>query len=49
MRKSLKRVLDRLRTVTNGRFRKPTVIRDALQAPQRMQALGSSTRTRLVR
>jgi hypothetical protein len=49
MRKSLKRVLDRLRTVTNGRFRKPTAVREDLQVPQRMQALGPSTRTRAAR
>jgi hypothetical protein len=49
MRKSLKRVLDRLRTVTNGRFRKPTAVREDLQVPQRMEALGPSTRTRPAR
>lgn len=39
MRKSLKRVLDRLRTVSNGRFRKPTAVRGGLQEPQRMTRL----------
>jgi hypothetical protein len=49
MRKSLKRVLGRLRTAANGRFRKPTSVRDGLQAPQRMQALSASARTRSAR
>jgi hypothetical protein len=49
MRKSLKRVLDRLRTATAGRLRKPTSARGGLQVPQRMQALGVSTRTRPAR
>jgi hypothetical protein len=39
MRKSLKRVLDRLRTATNGRFRKPASVRGGLREPQRIQAL----------
>ena len=38
MRKSLKRVLDRLRTATDGMFRKPTSVRGGLQEPQQMQA-----------
>ena len=38
MRKSLKRVLDRLRTATNGMLRKPTSVRGGLQEPQRLQA-----------
>lgn len=39
MKKALKGILDRLRTATNGRFRKPTSAREGLQMPQRMQAL----------
>ena len=39
MKKSLKRLVERLRTATNGRFRLPTSIRGGLQQPQRMQAL----------
>ncbi|MGZ4315016.1 MAG: hypothetical protein ACXVRS_04190 [Gaiellaceae bacterium] len=49
MRKSLKRVLDRLRTASNGRFRKPTSVRGGLQMPQRMQALSVPARTRRAR
>jgi hypothetical protein len=49
MRKSLKRVLDRLRSATGERFRKRTSVRGGLQAPQRMQALSASTRTRSAR
>ena len=45
MRKTLKRALDRLRTATNGRFRKPTSVRDGLQVPQRLQALSVPART----
>ena len=45
MRKTLKRMLDRLRTATNGRFRKPTSVRDGLQVPQRLQALSVPART----
>jgi hypothetical protein len=45
MRKSLQRILDRLRTATNGRFRKPTAARNGLQEPQRMQALSVPART----
>jgi hypothetical protein len=45
MRKSLKRVLDRLRTATHEKFRIPTSVRGGLQLPQRMQALSPSTRT----
>ncbi len=44
MRKSLQRILDRLRTVTNGRFRKPTAARDGLQEPQRLQPLSVPAR-----
>ena len=39
MRKSLKRVLDRLRAKTNGAFRQRTSLRGGLQQPQRMQRL----------
>jgi hypothetical protein len=46
MRKSLKRVLDRLRTAAGERVGKATSVRGGLQVPQRMQALGASTRTR---
>jgi hypothetical protein len=49
MRKTLKRVLARLRTATNGKFRKPMSVRDGLQVPQRMQALSPSARTRPAR
>jgi hypothetical protein len=49
MKKGLKRILDRLRTATNGRFRKPTSARDGLQVPQRLQALSASTRIRPAR
>ena len=45
MRKSLKRVLDRLRTATNGKFRKPTSVRGGLQEPQRLQPLAVPART----
>jgi len=45
MRKSLKRVLDRLRTAAGGRVRKPTSVRGGLQVPQRMQELCASMRT----
>jgi hypothetical protein len=49
MRKTLKRVLERLRTATNARFRKPTSVRDGLQLPQRMQALCATARTSTAR
>lgn len=49
MRKSLKRILDRLHAATNGSFRKPTSTREGLQMPQRMQTLGVSMRTHPVR
>ena len=39
MKKSLKRLLDRLRTATSGGFRKPSSARRGLQEPQRMQAV----------
>ncbi len=39
MKKSLKRVLDRLRSTLNGGVRKDTSIRTGLQQPQRMQPL----------
>ena len=37
MKKSLKRVLERLRTATKDRFGKPSSIRGDLQLPQRLQ------------
>jgi hypothetical protein len=46
MKKTLKRILDRLRTATNGRSRKPTSARGGLQLPQRMQPLEAPARTR---
>ena len=46
MRKSLKRVLDRLRTAASESVGKATSVRGEPQVPQRMQALGASTRTR---
>jgi hypothetical protein len=46
MMKTLKRILDRLRTATNGRSRKPTSARRGLQLPQRMQPLEAPARTR---
>ena len=39
MKKSLKRVLDRLRSTINGGYRKDTSIRTGLQQPQRMQPI----------
>ena len=39
MRMSLKRMLDRLRTATNGPFRKRTSTGAGLQEPQRMRTL----------
>ncbi|HZO48832.1 MAG TPA: hypothetical protein VFB26_01690 [Gaiellaceae bacterium] len=44
MKKRLKRLLDRLRTVTEGRFRKPTATREGLQQPQRLDALPARRR-----
>jgi hypothetical protein len=37
MKKSLRRVLERLRTATNGTFAKRTHVRGGLQEPQRME------------
>jgi hypothetical protein len=45
MRKSLRRILERLRVNVAGRGRKPTAARDGLQQPQRMQAVPVRTRT----
>ncbi len=39
MRKSLRRVLERLRAATSGSVRRGTAVRGGLQEPQRMQAL----------
>ena len=49
MRKRLKQVLDRLRTAASERVGKATSVRGGLQVPQRMQALGASTRTQPAR
>ena len=46
MRKSVKRVLDRLRRATDGMFRKPTATRGGLQEPQHLQALPVPARVR---
>ena len=46
MRKALKRVLDRLRTATNGMFGTRTATRGGLQEPQQMRALPVPARTR---
>jgi hypothetical protein len=37
MKKALRRVLERLRGATSGKFRSPTSVRGGLQEPQRMQ------------
>jgi len=37
VKKSLQRVLERLRKATRGRFGRPSSIRGGLQLPQRMQ------------
>jgi hypothetical protein len=49
MRKSLKRILDRLRSGAGRRVGKQTSVRGDLQGQQRMQALGAATRTRRAR
>jgi hypothetical protein len=46
MRKSLRRVLDRLRSAAKGSLQKGTSIRAGLQAPQRIEALPASVRVR---
>jgi hypothetical protein len=46
MKKSLKRLLDRLRTATGGGFRKPSSARRGLQEPQRMQPVPARARPR---
>jgi hypothetical protein len=47
MKKSLRRVLDRLRVATNGAFRgSGRPVRGGLQEPQRMQALLEPARIR---
>ena len=46
MRKSLKRILERLRTATNGRLGKPTSVRGGLRQPQRMQVLPARAQSR---
>jgi len=45
MRKSLRRVLERLRAATNGTFHRGTAVRGGLQEPQRMQTLPVLART----
>ena len=49
MKKTLKRVLERLRGATNGRLRRPTTTRDGLEVPQRMQAVREPARTQRAR
>jgi hypothetical protein len=46
MRKSLRRVLKRLRAATNARVRRRESVRGGLQQPQRMQGLLVPARTR---
>ncbi len=46
MMKSLRRVLDRLRSAAGGRRHKETSIRGGLQQPQRFAALPVSVRVR---
>lgn len=46
MRKSLKRVLDRLRAASNGMFGKRTATREGLQEPQQLQLLPVPARAR---
>lgn len=45
MKKTLRRVLDRLRTAANGKFRAPTSVRGGLQEPQRMQPVAVPARS----
>jgi len=46
MRESLKWVLERLRTATDGALRKQTSVRGGLEQPQRMQAQPAWVHTR---
>ena len=46
MRKSLRRVLDRLRAKTNNALHKRTSVRDGLQEPSRMQVIPVRVRQR---
>jgi len=46
MRKSLKRVLARLRAATNGTFRKGLSARAGLQEPHRLQTVPATVRAR---
>jgi len=46
MKKSLRRVLDRLRSAASGRRHKETSIRGGLQQPQRADALPVPVRVR---
>jgi hypothetical protein len=46
MRKSLKRVLDRLRAKTNDMFRNRTTVRGGLQEPQKMHMVPAPVHVR---
>jgi hypothetical protein len=46
MRKSLKRVLDRLRSLGSGGLRKGTSVRGGLQEPQRIEGHPAPVRVR---
>jgi hypothetical protein len=46
MRKSLRRVLERLRAAVGGTLRKGTSVRGGLQEPQRMHVLPAPARVR---
>jgi hypothetical protein len=46
MKKSLRRVLERLRAATNGTFGKRTHVRGGLQEPQRMLPVPVPVRSR---
>jgi hypothetical protein len=45
MKKTLRRVLERLRGATSGKFRSPTSVRGGLQEPQRMQPVTEPARS----
>jgi hypothetical protein len=45
MRKSLRRVLERLRAASDGRFQRRTSIRGGVEQPQRMQMLLAPARS----
>ena len=46
MRKSLRRVLERLRAATDGKLRPRTAVRGGLQEPQRSQLIPAPARSR---